>query len=326
MLSKITKSLKVTLIGAILFSFLPFVGYAYSPYVTTGNATAVTSNSATLNGSFNADSMTTSAWFEYGTDSSLRSSNSVTAYRFNGGASGNLVANISGLYPNTTYYFRAVAQNYEGRAYGNIYLFTTSYPYPLVGEVYAPINYSPLPFNTVTQPASSIKSTSVQLNSITYTGEVASTYTYFEWGTNFLLANRSETLLVGTLPLVKHAGVLTKLSPGTTYYFRAVAENSTGRRLGTILSFTTPGVASPAPTTETPEVESPTTPEIPKENQTNQEGSSLAASAGLSGSFLPTNVFGWVMLVILTLVLWLLVKALYRDLKSEKIENLQQGH
>ena len=69
MVKKPVKLGAMVLLGTVLFVYSPAVAYAYSPYVTTGSATAITSSTAILNGSVNADNMPTSVWFEYSTDS-----------------------------------------------------------------------------------------------------------------------------------------------------------------------------------------------------------------------------------------------------------------
>ncbi|MDT4955975.1 MAG: hypothetical protein QOJ02_4113 [Acidobacteriota bacterium] len=98
-----------------------------SPTVTTAAAGTVTSSSATLSGSVNPNGLATNAWFEWGTDSTLSSNNNLTAAQAVG--SGNMgvsvYADLSGLTPNTTYYFRPVAANSAGTNRGAIQSFTT---------------------------------------------------------------------------------------------------------------------------------------------------------------------------------------------------------
>jgi hypothetical protein len=98
-----------------------------TPSVITNNATGILKNSAVLNGSINPNRGTTTTWFEYGTSSILSSYNQTSHIAFgNGNSSSNFSQGIIGLSPNTTYYFRAVANNSSGTVRGNIFSFTTS--------------------------------------------------------------------------------------------------------------------------------------------------------------------------------------------------------
>lgn len=97
---------------------------SFPPTVSTGSAKDVTSNSATLHGIVNANLVSTMAWFEYGTASKSYTDTtpkqSVTA-----AADTPLSAEVSGLEPGTTYYYRIVAQNDVGTAYGGESKFVT---------------------------------------------------------------------------------------------------------------------------------------------------------------------------------------------------------
>lgn len=92
------------------------------PDVTTRNATNITTGSATLNGRIDGNGSSVRAWFEYGTNTSFGYSTSQNSY---GSRSTNFDKSISGLYPNITYYFRAVAENREDIVYGSILSFNT---------------------------------------------------------------------------------------------------------------------------------------------------------------------------------------------------------
>ncbi len=96
-----------------------------TPIVTTGTATNVKSNTATLNGTVDALDLSTTVWFEYAI-----TSGSYTNTTSSKDASGTSVATISvdvnGLLAGTTYYYRIVAQNSEGTTYGSEMSFTTT--------------------------------------------------------------------------------------------------------------------------------------------------------------------------------------------------------
>ena len=96
------------------------------PDVTTRNATNVTTSSATLNGEVDGNGTSVRAWFEYGTSTSLGYRTSENSY---GSGSTDYSRSISGLSPNTTYYFRAMAENSDGTARGSILTFRTGQGY-----------------------------------------------------------------------------------------------------------------------------------------------------------------------------------------------------
>ncbi|MFH1230427.1 MAG: putative Ig domain-containing protein [Planctomycetota bacterium] len=87
------------------------------PTVTTNPATAITYNSAVLNGNVNPNGLATTAYFQWGQTTSY--GNTTTAQAIGSGTSNVVVsANISGLSSNTVYNFRCVATNAGGTTYG----------------------------------------------------------------------------------------------------------------------------------------------------------------------------------------------------------------
>jgi uncharacterized repeat protein (TIGR01451 family) len=101
--------------------------------------------------------------------------------------------------------------------------------------------YPTASLSAVTTQATQVLNTSAQLNSLIGSSATIPTNAWFEWGRTINLGNRTTTTAVGSLPSVIHTDTLTGLSTGTTYYFRAIAENSSARAVGSILSFTTTG-------------------------------------------------------------------------------------
>ena len=89
-----------------------------APMATTGSTTNITSSSATLNGTVNANGLSTTAWFEYGTTSGSYGSTSSTQ-SVSGSSNTTVSIGISGLSASTTYYYRLVAQNSAGTQYGS---------------------------------------------------------------------------------------------------------------------------------------------------------------------------------------------------------------
>jgi hypothetical protein len=103
--------------------FIP--NYSQGPTVFTDPATGVGRTSALLNGRVNPNGGLTSAWFQYGRTSSLELGSTQQQAVGNGNSLVNFAFPVSGLLPNTTYFFRAVGQNPYGTNYGQILSFTT---------------------------------------------------------------------------------------------------------------------------------------------------------------------------------------------------------
>lgn len=93
------------------------------PDVTTLSAIGIGSTSASIDGFFSGNGCAVDTWFQYGTSQSLGSQ---TARVNRGNTSGSMAQAIFGLAQNTTYYYRAVAENCEGISYGNILSFRTT--------------------------------------------------------------------------------------------------------------------------------------------------------------------------------------------------------
>ena len=98
-----------------------------APLVSTGDATAVTDRSATLNGIVNPGNQSTTYHFEYGTTSSYGSKTepdqtiSPTDY-----ANHSVSGDVSGLTPGTTYHYQLVATNQAGTTAGEDRTFTAA--------------------------------------------------------------------------------------------------------------------------------------------------------------------------------------------------------
>jgi len=97
---------------------------ATGPMAATSPATNVTSSSATLNGTVAPNKTTTTYHFEYG-QSSTSLSSMTTPATVNGNATKSVSADVTGLIPGTTYFFRIVATNPSGTTTGSEQSFTT---------------------------------------------------------------------------------------------------------------------------------------------------------------------------------------------------------
>ncbi len=87
------------------------------PTVTTLAPSYITQNSGLVNASVNPNSVdSTTAWFEYGTTAALGARTPAQQVG-NGSTGAHISYALTGLVPNTTYFYRAVAKN----AYGTVY-------------------------------------------------------------------------------------------------------------------------------------------------------------------------------------------------------------
>ena len=94
-----------------------------SPVATTYSAESITSKSAVLNGDVEVYDEYTQFWFEYG-ESQYHLNNSTNKQGIY--SSDSISRTIEFLSKDTTYYFRAVAQNSCGTSYGQIFSFNTN--------------------------------------------------------------------------------------------------------------------------------------------------------------------------------------------------------
>ena len=334
MSKKIIKLFQITLVATILFSFASSIAYAYVLDVSTEKATNITNVSVTLNGSLDVDNVPVSIWFEYSTSSSLNNYNTVNASRLEYYTyDSEIRADISGLRPDTKYYFRAMAQSAQGTTRGDIRSFRTDDYYTNNNNYYYNNNSTTTAgYNTTlvatTNPASLIENTSVQLNSTITNPGNSRVNSWFEWGRTGNLDEKTTVTSVGTSSSVVHREILSGLAPGTTYYFRAVAENSVWRNNGPILSFTTSGTNQNTTaytyTTTATNTSTPANTETKTDTTTiNQTQSLLEANVLGAGSFLPSSILGWLVLIILIMILLLLIKYLYHDFSGKKPDSAQ---
>jgi MYXO-CTERM domain-containing protein len=224
-----------------------------APTVTTVAATAVSGVAATLNGTVNANQGATTAWFRYDTtDPGTCDDAFGTRLPMMGGdniGSGNTPVDYSkaliGLAPMTTYYFCAIAENSSGKAFGAVLSFGTTASAPTV----------------TTDAATAITPKTATINGTVNANQLA-TLAWFRYsatdpGTcDDTFGTRAPTMngtSIGSGSTgVTYSEAITGLLPATTYYFCAIAENTTGKAFGDVLSFMTtadpPTVVTSPPT------------------------------------------------------------------------------
>lgn len=193
------------------------------PAATTLTATLVTSSTALLNGLVDPKGISGTADFIFGTAPGGPYTQTVSAVPSSVSASSSITAALSGLQPNTTYYYQARIQTAGGTATGLEMSFTTATP-PLITTL----------FPTV------ISSTAVILNGLVNPLNATTTVT-FAFGTtpggpypNVLSANSSPVpgSFTGQVSTTATSLVLTQ-----TYYYRAYAQNSGGFAVGQEVPF-----------------------------------------------------------------------------------------
>jgi hypothetical protein len=202
-------------------------GITYAaPTATTSAASAVGSSTSILNGTVNANGISTTVSFQYGLTTSYGST--VVASTLTGSTSSSVSASITGLAATTTYHCCVVATNNYGTTYGSDVSFTTT----AVGTIIAP--------TATTSAASGTATTSATLNG-TVNANNGSTTVTFDYGTTTSYGS-SATATPSTVTGSTSTGVaasLSGLTAGTTYYFRVNAVNAGGTTHGAQQTFTT---------------------------------------------------------------------------------------
>lgn len=216
----------VNSIGTVYGEDLTFTTTGIAPAAITYDATNVTGTTATLNGKVNANSISTTVTFEYGTTTSYGNNVNASPGTVSGNAETGVSYNLTGLALGTTYHYRVRAQNSVGVTYGSDKSFTTPNK------------------PTVTTVAITDKTynSAVSGGTIVSDGGAAITAKGVCWNTTGspTISGSKTNEGAGNAAYVSN---LTGLLPNTTYYIRAYATNSAGTGYGNTDSFITP----PAP-------------------------------------------------------------------------------
>lgn len=115
--------------------YLDNVTVTGAPVITTFAATDITATGATLNGTVDANYLSTAVSFEYGLDNTYGSSAAATPATVTGHAGTPVSAAIGSLAFSTTYHYRAVGVNGAGTFYGDDMTFTTLSGVPVTNIV-----------------------------------------------------------------------------------------------------------------------------------------------------------------------------------------------
>lgn len=278
-----------------------------TPTVETRSASSVTSASAVLVGAVNPQgSSDTMRWFEWGPTQSLGTQ---TPKANQGTSAGDFNYSISDLKSNTTYYYKAVAQNANGVVTGSLFSFQTGGP-----------NYLPTTPTTggaplaITQIPSGVSKTGATLNGLALPGGTVSTTGWFEWGITMDLGNTTVAQNIGNAASIPFSQNIANLSPGTSYYFRAVIQNERGKAQGNILRMVTDSsVVSPPITTGG-------TPKTPPKAIATSTATNTAA-VGVISKCLPNSLAGWLLIILIIVLIVIAIDHLvdrYQKRKEEK--------
>ena len=193
-----------------------------TPIVTTGTATGSTTGTATFRGLVNANGLPTSCAIEYGPTANYGSILITSPSSITGNSILPVTATVGGLVANGTYYYRVIASNSAGTAYG------TGASVQMVQPPTATTNlivwYGPQTVNLIGTVTSN--------TSVTASFDFGTTTSY---GSSF-----TAEAISGSLAF-RRIGVpyTTALQPNTTYHYRIVATNAGGTTYGSDVSFTT---------------------------------------------------------------------------------------
>jgi hypothetical protein len=179
-----------------------------------------------------------------------------------------------------------------------------------------------------TQNATNLSKNSATLNGLINPNN-ANTTVWFEYGTSSNLSTYNETshLAFGSFNYYSTLSQgIGNLNPNTTYYFRAVGNNSRGTVRGAILSFTTEKNILPIIPDNKKIVDSNTIVEDTEINNNEQidnydflNNRNLAATPIFGFTdFLPSSTLGWLILLIIILLIALIGRKLYREYQNQK--------
>jgi uncharacterized protein (TIGR02145 family) len=209
---------------------LSFHTLGHVPSASTESATNITPTSATLNGTVNANNLSTEVTFEYFDNYGCAPTTGILVYAtqspITGSTTASVSANITGLTASSTYYYYTKAYNILGTSIGNIVSFTT------LGQVP----------EATTKPATSITSVSAQLNG-SVNPNYLSTVVTFEYGTT---TSYGSTIVATQSPVTGNSNTnisanISDLTGITIYHYRVKAVNSLGTTYGNDMSFGTFG-------------------------------------------------------------------------------------
>ncbi len=215
-----------------------------TPTVETSSSYSASVSTAAVNGRVTPNGVPTVYWYEYGTTNALGSRTAQQSIG-SGFSAINAPGYITGLRANTVYYYRLMASNSLGAAYGATDSLKT--------------NNAPAPTPAVptvrTESATNVSRTDATINGQVNPRGFTANY-WFEYGKTTGFGNITSIQSISDSSALNSSTAVNEsisgLEPLTRYYFRLDAQNQFGTVTGTTLSFTTAGPVSPgAPTVST---------------------------------------------------------------------------
>jgi uncharacterized protein (TIGR02145 family) len=202
------------------------VNSLYTPTVSTLSSANLSQNSVTINGEITSDggaTVTQRGFYWSETDNTPDSGDNKEIVS---GTTGSFSKTISGLKPNTTYYFRAFATNSQGTTTGDVLSFKTAQ------EMSLP--------TVQTNAATGISTNSGILNgNITSDGNATITQRGFYWSETNQTPNANDNKEIVSGTTGTYSKTISSFQANTTYYYSAFATNSEGTVTGVVLSFKT---------------------------------------------------------------------------------------
>ncbi|TAF90281.1 MAG: hypothetical protein EAZ47_11220, partial [Bacteroidetes bacterium] len=199
-----------------------------TPIISSVSSSAVGGTQATINYTINANGNATTSTIAYGTSAATLST-VVNGSNATGSTNTSLTTTLTGLLPNTTYFYQVRANNTNGDATpSTVASFTTSSAIPIISNV----------------SSSNVGGTSARINYTLQANGLATTST-INYGTspnpgdlNSSIAGATSNTNVATAFNTSISGLM----PLTTYYYQVLASNSSGSAIpSTVRSFTTLG-------------------------------------------------------------------------------------
>ena len=197
-----------------------------APSASTQAASSVLMNTATLNGTVNANGFSTEVYFEYGTTTNYGRLEPAIQSPLTGNKNTNVSADLTFIKANTQYNFRVKASNAVGITYGSNMSFTTAGQAPTV---------------TTLPPRGFIENGFYLQGTVNENGFSATVE--FEYGTTISYGNTISANIVPPLPNTPETDIkvcqksITGLTLGTTYHYRTKAVNSRGTSYGNDMEF-----------------------------------------------------------------------------------------